>query len=203
GVAGWGGCMWIWGMGVCVGGTRGRSVDGLADSTMETTVNVSIPKPAPGLARFPRPGGSHRGACAACTGTASPVRLHWDQYIGANSCPEGETSHMIREPDPRARHRPRPVSLVDRREHSADELAGSTAGWRLAPMSVAAIVIGVIGAVVALGLLRLIGLFTNLFFFGRWDTSLVSPAGNQLGLLVLGVPVVGALIVGLMARYGS
>jgi H+/Cl- antiporter ClcA/CBS domain-containing protein len=110
---------------------------------------------------------------------------------------------MIHESDPRVRHRPHAVAHAARRQHSADELGDFTAGWRLVPMSVAAIVIGVIGAVVALGLLRLIGLFTNLFFFGRWDTSLVSPAGNQLGLLVLGVPVVGALIVGLMARYGS
>jgi H+/Cl- antiporter ClcA/CBS domain-containing protein len=66
-----------------------------------------------------------------------------------------------------------------------------------------AIVIGVLGAVVALALLRLIGLFTNLFFFQRWDTTLVSPAGNHLGVLVVLVPVFGALVVGLMARYGS
>ena len=70
-------------------------------------------------------------------------------------------------------------------------------------MSVAAIGIGVLSAFVALALLQLIGLFTNLFFFGRWDTSMVSPAGNQLGLLVVAIPVAGALIVGLMARYGS
>src|SRR5262249_42754353 len=104
---------------------------------------------------------------------------------------------------PRARHRPRPVRMVERGEHSADELGDFTAGWRLVSMSVAAIGIGVLGAVVALGLLRLSGLFTNLFFFGGWATRLVSPAGNQLGLLVLGVPVAGALIVGVMARYGS
>ena len=40
-----------------------------------------------------------------------------------------------------------------------------------------------LSAFVALALLKLIGLFTNLFFFQRWDTALVSPAGNQLGLL--------------------
>src|SRR5262249_28960756 len=69
--------------------------------------------------------------------------------------------------------------------------------------ALAAIGIGALGAVVALLLLKLIGLFTNLFFFARWDTRMVSPAGNQLGLLVVAVPVAGALIVGLMARYGS
>jgi H+/Cl- antiporter ClcA len=56
---------------------------------------------------------------------------------------------------------------------------------------------------VALALLRLIGLFTNLFFFQRWDTALVSPVGHTLGLLVVLVPIAGAVIIGLMARYGS
>jgi chloride channel protein, CIC family len=74
---------------------------------------------------------------------------------------------------------------------------------RVIALSVMAIVIGFIGAYVALVLLRLIGLFTNLFFFQRWDTALVSPAGHHLGPFVILVPVVGALIIGLMARYGS
>ncbi len=70
-------------------------------------------------------------------------------------------------------------------------------------ISLLAIVIGAISAVVALVLLRLIGLFTNLFFFQRWRWDLVSPAGNHLGWLEILVPVIGALIVGFMARYGS
>jgi H+/Cl- antiporter ClcA len=52
-------------------------------------------------------------------------------------------------------------------------------------------------------LLRLIGLFTNLFYFGRWSTAMVSPAGNHLGLFSVLVPIGGALIIGVMARYGS
>jgi hypothetical protein len=47
-------------------------------------------------------------------------------------------------------------------------------------MSLLAMVIGVLCAYVALALLRLIGLFTNLFYFGRWNTEMVSPAGNHL-----------------------
>lgn len=70
-------------------------------------------------------------------------------------------------------------------------------------ISLMAIVIGVISAFVALLLLRLIGLFTNLFFYQRWDTALVSPAGNRLGVLEIFVPVIGALIIGVMARFGS
>jgi H+/Cl- antiporter ClcA len=70
-------------------------------------------------------------------------------------------------------------------------------------ISAMAVAIGVAGAYIALILLRLIGLFTNLFFFGRWGTGLVSPAGNRLGGWEIAVPVLGALIIGMMARYGS
>jgi chloride channel protein, CIC family len=83
------------------------------------------------------------------------------------------------------------------------ELGDFTATWRLLPMSALAIAIGLLGAVVALALLRLIGLFTNLCFFQRWDVALVSPAGHHLGPLVVLVPVLGGLVIGLMARYGS
>jgi CIC family chloride channel protein len=82
-------------------------------------------------------------------------------------------------------------------------LGDFTATPRLIGISAMAIVIGVIGAYVAFALLRLIGLFTNLFFYQRWSTALVSPAGNHLGPLEILVPVVGAIIIGLMARYGS
>src|SRR5262245_57741544 len=85
----------------------------------------------------------------------------------------------------------------------ADQLGDFTATWRLVPMALAGIAIGVLTAFVAVGLLRLIGLFTNLFFYQRWDTALVSPAGNTLGTLAVLVPVLGALVIGVMARYGS
>ena len=63
--------------------------------------------------------------------------------------------------------------------------------------------IGALCAFVALVLLRLIGLFTNLFYFGRWSTAMVSPVGNHLGYYSVLVPIGGALIIGVMARYGS
>jgi CIC family chloride channel protein len=87
--------------------------------------------------------------------------------------------------------------------HRNDELGDFTTTWRVIPISLLAIMIGVVCAFVALALLRLIGLFTNLFYFGRWNTALVSPAGNHLGVYSLFVPIAGALIVGVMARYGS
>jgi CIC family chloride channel protein len=84
-----------------------------------------------------------------------------------------------------------------------ETLGDFTTTRRVIPISALAMVIGLICAFVALALLRLIGLFTNLFYFGRWNTSLVSPAGNHLGLYSVLVPVAGALIIGVMARYGS
>jgi H+/Cl- antiporter ClcA/CBS domain-containing protein len=90
-----------------------------------------------------------------------------------------------------------------RQRHEPDKLADFSTNTRVVTISAMALVIGVLSAFVALALLKLIGLFTNLFFFQSWGTALVSPAGNHLGALVVVVPVVGALIIGLMARYGS
>ena len=86
---------------------------------------------------------------------------------------------------------------------SWDTLGDFTTTTRLLPISALALAIGVLASFVALALLRLIGLFTNLFYFGRWSTTLVSPSGNHLGVLGVLVPVMGALIIGVMARYGS
>jgi CIC family chloride channel protein len=66
-----------------------------------------------------------------------------------------------------------------------------------------AAVIGAIAALVAVALVWLIGVVTNLAYYQRWDSELVSPAGHQLGVAAVLVPMVGGLIVGLMARYGS
>jgi chloride channel protein, CIC family len=92
---------------------------------------------------------------------------------------------------------------VANKKHQSDELGDFTTTWRVIPISALALAIGVVCAFVALALLRLIGLFTNLFYFGRWSTALVSPAGNHLGLYSVFVPIAGALIIGVMARYGS
>jgi H+/Cl- antiporter ClcA len=86
---------------------------------------------------------------------------------------------------------------------STETLGDFTTNWRVLPISALAIGIGALCAFVALALLRLIGLFTNLFYYGRWRTELVSPAQNHLGLFSVLVPVGGALIIGVMARYGS
>ncbi len=53
-------------------------------------------------------------------------------------------------------------------------------------------------------LIRLIGLVTNATFFGRLSSEFVAPRfGTHNPLLIIAIPVGGAIIVGLMARYGS
>ena len=78
-----------------------------------------------------------------------------------------------------------------------------TFDMRVVVLTLLAAAIGLAAGGAAVVLLKLIGLMTNLFFYGRLSTSFVSPAANQLGLLVLVVPVIGGVVVGLMARYGS
>ncbi|HYM15935.1 MAG TPA: chloride channel protein [Dehalococcoidia bacterium] len=74
---------------------------------------------------------------------------------------------------------------------------------RMLAIAAAATVIGVLAGFLSWALLRLIGFFTNIFFFHRLGTSLVSPADASIGAFVLVVPVAGGLIVGVMARFGS
>jgi H+/Cl- antiporter ClcA len=67
-----------------------------------------------------------------------------------------------------------------------------------------AVALGLGAGLAAQVLMRLIGLVTNVAFYGRFATSLIDPAGgHRQPLVLLLTPVVGALIVGLMARYGS
>lgn len=67
-----------------------------------------------------------------------------------------------------------------------------------------ALLIGVAGGLVAQALVALISLATNIAFYGRISTAFVSPAGSHRGALaLLVIPVIGAVIVGLMARFGS
>jgi CIC family chloride channel protein len=74
---------------------------------------------------------------------------------------------------------------------------------RVLMISAAAIVVAIAAALIAQLLTGLIGVVTNLAFYGRWSTAFSSPAGNHLGAWVIVVPAIGGLIVGAMARWGS
>ena len=66
-----------------------------------------------------------------------------------------------------------------------------------------AILIALGAGLVAHFLVMLIGLITNVSFFHRFSTAFSSPADAHVGAWVFVIPVVGALVVGVMARYGS
>ncbi|HWZ29351.1 MAG TPA: chloride channel protein [Gemmatimonadales bacterium] len=85
----------------------------------------------------------------------------------------------------------------------AGETGGPPVSRRVLTVSALAMVVAGAAAVVAQVLIRLIGFITNLSFYGRLSSSFASPAGNHLGWWVVAVPIVGGLIVGLLARYGS
>jgi H+/Cl- antiporter ClcA/predicted transcriptional regulator len=74
---------------------------------------------------------------------------------------------------------------------------------RVLLLSAVAIALGVGAAFIARLLVALISLVTNAAFYGRWSVENVQPAGHHLGAWVIVVPVIGGLIVGLMARWGS
>jgi H+/Cl- antiporter ClcA len=74
---------------------------------------------------------------------------------------------------------------------------------RLLRISAIAAAGGALSTVAADFLLHFIHFFTNLFFFQTLSTANHSPAENTLGLFVVAAPVIGGLVVGLIARYGS
>jgi H+/Cl- antiporter ClcA len=78
-----------------------------------------------------------------------------------------------------------------------------TVDRRVGLLSAVALAVGTGAAGLAVLLLRCIALATNLFYYHRFSIAAVSPAGSPLGRWMPFVPVVGGLIVGFMARYGS
>jgi H+/Cl- antiporter ClcA len=86
----------------------------------------------------------------------------------------------------------------------ADVRAHSTAvSPRVLALTGATTILAVAMAFVAQGLTRLIGLITNLAYFGRVSTSLAARGDAHPGFVGVFIPVAGGVVVGLMARYGS
>jgi chloride channel protein, CIC family len=84
-----------------------------------------------------------------------------------------------------------------------DSLSDFSTDFRVLLLSGMAIVIGTISAFVAYALIWLISLITNLAFFHRFSVASVTPQDAHPGAWVIFIPVIGALVIGLMARYGS
>jgi H+/Cl- antiporter ClcA/CBS domain-containing protein len=92
--------------------------------------------------------------------------------------------------------------MADIPRSAGDELRDFTADQRLLLLALMASGVGALGAGAAWVLLRLIALFTNLAYFQRLSATMPAfPA--HLPLWSIAIPVLGSLVIGLMARYGS
>ena len=77
------------------------------------------------------------------------------------------------------------------------------AQFRMVLVSFLAAGIGLIAGGIAFLLYKLIDLLTNISFYGRFAADFTSARHNHLGLWVIPIPVIGRIIVGVMAKYGS
>lgn len=77
------------------------------------------------------------------------------------------------------------------------------AQFRMVLISFLAAGIGLLAGLVAFVLYKLIGLVTNVVFYHRFVAEFTSARHNQLGLWVILMPVIGGIIVGFMAKYGT
>ena len=85
---------------------------------------------------------------------------------------------------------------------TAENVAAPTE-FRIYTIAILAAVIGAAAGVVAWLLYHLIGFFTNVAFYHTLSFAFHSPRNHQLGPWVILVPIIGGVIVGVMAKYGS
>lgn len=74
---------------------------------------------------------------------------------------------------------------------------------RVLTVSALSILIAICISFIAKFLIYLINLVTNISFYGNWSFAHSTPSNNSLGLYEIAIPVIGGIIVGLMALYGS
>ncbi len=78
-----------------------------------------------------------------------------------------------------------------------------TTSTQILRLSAAALLIGAACAFIAIVLLKMIYFFTNLSFYHRLSFAYITPTHNHLHAWVIIPPIVGALLIGLMAQFGS
>jgi len=93
--------------------------------------------------------------------------------------------------------------MANDRTSGENELADFSTNRRVLLLSAMALAIGAFSALVAAALIWLMNVITNLAFYHRFSALPVAPEGHHLGYWVVLVPVAGALVIGLMARFGS
>ncbi|MBN9220811.1 MAG: chloride channel protein [Mesorhizobium sp.] len=78
-----------------------------------------------------------------------------------------------------------------------------TTDARVLTIATIAVVVATAGLFAGIALLKLIRLATNIAYFGQFSLAELKLQDTPLGYGAVVVPVIGALIIGLMARYGS
>ena len=96
-----------------------------------------------------------------------------------------------------------PVGAVGREPAFHSPLGDFRVGPRVLVVIAMSVVVGLGGVLAAWALSKLITLASNLAWFGLWTTEPHSVSVTPLGPIRIVIPVIGGLIVGLMARYGS
>ncbi len=74
---------------------------------------------------------------------------------------------------------------------------------RVLTISFLSVIVAICISFIAKFLIYLINLVTNISFYGNWSIAGNSPANNSIGLYVIIIPVIGGIVVGLMALFGS
>jgi CIC family chloride channel protein len=82
-------------------------------------------------------------------------------------------------------------------------LPEQSAGYRIGLISGLAALIGILAGFIAYALYDLIGLITNLAYYHEWSFHFRSPEHTLLGPWIIVTSVIGGIIVGFMAKYGS
>jgi H+/Cl- antiporter ClcA/CBS domain-containing protein len=95
------------------------------------------------------------------------------------------------------------VSIGPTLEAEGIEPAKGVDAPRLLYISFLAILNALLVGVVAKIMVELISFVTGIAFYGKIETGEVSPVGNHLGIWVIFIPIIGGVLVGFMARYGS
>jgi len=84
-----------------------------------------------------------------------------------------------------------------------DHLRDFTTDARVLLVAAIAVVVATAGLFAGIALLKLIRLATNIAYFGQFTLADLKLQDTPLGHAAVVVPVIGALIIGLMARFGS
>jgi len=96
-----------------------------------------------------------------------------------------------------------PATIAATGVQVAETRLGEPAQFRMGLMSLLGGGIGLLAGAIAYLLYKLIGLFTNIFFYHRFAADFVSARHTQLGLWVIVIPVIGGIVVGFMVKYGT